>query len=344
MLKALPAQACTNDSGGVITHVISFDPRKIPDFLYSAHWDTEYISQVADIVTFSNRNWAEVLRRLTEAGQTYAQGSSLDNAKAIALMRLGRANEAVNLLIVSEHQTPGRYDTAANLGTAYELAGNLAKAKEWISEAISRNPKSHSGTEWLHVRILEVRMALERDPEYLDTHSVSDLEFGTAALPKAKGNPDKERMLRALQYQLRERISFVPPPDPVVGDMLFDLANLLCEEKADVRALAHYRLARMYAPEMKRPLNSRLAFIENSFKEEELKRQNLEADRLTKKVSENYIIKYADMRSLREDLMRLVPTAAYRFSVDRRWVMVKGTEDEHRQVRSLLEILDQHDE
>ena len=70
------------------------------------------------------------------------------NDIAVALMHTGKAREALSILEALEAQEPGkRYQTAANLGTAYELDGQLANAKRWITEAITRNADSHRGTE-----------------------------------------------------------------------------------------------------------------------------------------------------------------------------------------------------
>src|SRR6185503_7493595 len=102
------------------------------------------------------------------------------------------------------------YVVAANLGTAYELHGDLVAARRWIAEAIRRNPYSHEGTEWLHVLILDARMALAKDPNWLASHSVLGIDFGNEPaplVPKAwPKNQDGQSTVRALQYQLRERM------------------------------------------------------------------------------------------------------------------------------------------
>ena len=65
---------------------------------------------------------------------------------AIALMYLGRGQEAVELLQKLEKEQPGQYFVAANLGTAYELTGHNEEAAHWIEEGIRRNPESHEGS------------------------------------------------------------------------------------------------------------------------------------------------------------------------------------------------------
>ena len=94
---------------------------------------------------------------------------------AVALMYIGRSKEAVELLRQLEKERLGEYFVAANLGTAYELSGNNEEALRWINEGIRRNPASHGGTEWLHAKILEAKIAQQKDADYFKKHSVLEL-------------------------------------------------------------------------------------------------------------------------------------------------------------------------
>ncbi len=158
------------------------------------------------------------------------------NDYAVALVHLGRGAQAIPILEALERERPGVYHTAANLGTAFELAGRNADALRWIRESIRRNPKAHDGTEWLHVAILEAKLAQTRDPKWLATHSVLALDFGPDAVPRMPkrlpngntGKPVTAKALRdALYYQMLERRQFVNPPDPYVADLFFDWANIV---------------------------------------------------------------------------------------------------------------------
>lgn len=177
------------------------------------------------------------LRKELAAGGDY----KVKNDLATALAHTGGAAEAVILLEQIETERPGLYATAANLGTAYELAGNNEKALEWIKKGIELNPDSHEGTEWLHVRILEAKLALKDDPGWLEAHSIVDptQKVGAEKL-SATGNRGEtlspEQIKHALIYQLHERLQFVPPPDPIVGSLLLDLGELIFDEKVGPRA------------------------------------------------------------------------------------------------------------
>lgn len=174
------------------------------------------------------------------------------NDYAVILINLGELEPAIGMLHSIEKSTPGEYVTAANLGTAYELAGDLDKAQFWISEAIKRNPSSHDGTEWLHIRILEAKRALARDPNWLKTHSVLGIDFGDRPIPKQPtplppGNLGAklkvENVRHALWYQLDERYAFVKAPDPLVGSLLFDWGNIFFRTETLESAIALYEEA-----------------------------------------------------------------------------------------------------
>jgi tetratricopeptide (TPR) repeat protein len=200
--------------------------------------------------------WPERRNRLR---QLLAEGGDfrVKNDLAAALAHTGEAKEAVKLLEEIEAEKPGLYFTAANLGTAYELSGDNQKALEWIREGIKRNPDAHEGTEWLHVLILQYKMAIDEDAKWPETHTIfGDPVFGYtndelfAHLreqkedPKAKtpapignkpvGNRGQkltdEEIKTALFYQLHERMQFVKPPDVAVGGLLLELGILVGNE------------------------------------------------------------------------------------------------------------------
>lgn len=138
---------------------------------------------------------------------------------------------AVEKLDALEAAHPGNYSTAANLGTAYELAGDNKKALHWITEGMKRNEDSHYGTEWLHKKILETKIAMESDPDYLKkNHILSFSEDRSPDKPYTYEYDGRwfhyEELLKALHYQLGERMLFVKPKNPVVADLLYSFAVL----------------------------------------------------------------------------------------------------------------------
>lgn len=198
-------------------------------------------------------NIASLLRSMENGGKGWRQAENIEalrvydssahppsheaNIRRSALLvYAGKVTEAVDLLVKTEKKYPGHYETASNLGTALELSGDNAGAMKWIKEGIIRNPESHQESEWLHVKILEAKIALERDPRWLDTHSVSGGEVGQRQGPPLKmskslvGNMGKRvwdnRLSRDIFYQLRERLKFLPPSDPVVSELLMEFVSI----------------------------------------------------------------------------------------------------------------------
>ena len=147
---------------------------------------------------------------------------------SVALMFLGRSADAVEQLNKLEKERPGEFFIAANLGTAYELSGNNLQALYWIKEGVRRNPRDHEGTEWLHVKILEAKIAQTKDPHYFENHSVLELrpeQVGDTIKIDGKNMSPKD-LAQAIQYQLGERLQFVKSTDPAVASLLYDYASI----------------------------------------------------------------------------------------------------------------------
>lgn len=179
----------------------------------------------------------EIAASVARLEADYQARPSVENANdlGVALILAGNYPRAITVLTTLEKQHPGRSRTASNLGTALELAGRDPEALHWIKEGIRRDPDDHRGTEWLHVRVLEAKLALAQDPDWLKTHSVLGIDFGTGATPQPPSRPVKDHLgavrsldeaRQAIAYQLHERLKFVRPPDPVVGDLYFTWGNL----------------------------------------------------------------------------------------------------------------------
>ena len=174
---------------------------------------------------------------------------------AVALIQRGDFEPAIKILQEVERTKPGEYMTASNLGTVYELRDQLELAKEWIDKGIKRDPKSHAGTEWLHSRILETKLAMKTNSDLLASGSVLGADFGRRSSPALPGEPIKDavgqplsmrEVQQALEYQLRERLAFVKPPDPIVADLLFALGNVLTVSDHPGHAAEVYALSETY--------------------------------------------------------------------------------------------------
>jgi len=176
-------------------------------------------------------------------------GYKAESDLAATLIYLAEYRRAIAILQPLAEQHPDEYTLAANLGTAYELAGDNHKALKWIKEGVRRNAQAHEGSEWLHVKILEAKIELEKNPDWLKDRSVSGVDFGDEATPEPIAAYERIALTdlrRAIGYQLRERMGFVKPPDAIVGDLLFDLASVIALRETVEFAVPVYELAVTY--------------------------------------------------------------------------------------------------
>jgi tetratricopeptide (TPR) repeat protein len=165
-----------------------------------------------------------------------------DYALILALKK--QYDESARIYLQIEQMFPGRYSTASNLGTVYELMGQNENALQWISKAVAIDPQSHKGSEWLHVNILKAKI---QGDTAVNSKFLLGTDFGDGVSPTTQLDfKELIRLRDALYYQLNERVTFVKPPDKIVALLLFNLADIawLTEEQND--ALAVYGKAKEY--------------------------------------------------------------------------------------------------
>lgn len=207
-----------------------------------------------------DRTPEERLARLEEQQEKRTRDPlSEKDREGVRLAFEGKYQEAIAHFTQLEADSPGRYSTAVNLGTIYELAGDSELALQWISEGMRRNPDSHYGTEWLHVAILETKLKLKQDPYYLQHHHIIELPEGRD-VPIAIGQnqyPGRE-VRSALNYQLSERMLLVKPPDAIVSDLLYSYGILQARQKDLESAIPLLELSREYGSAMPQVLQRTL--------------------------------------------------------------------------------------
>jgi hypothetical protein len=215
--------------------------------------------------TFSSRileahgtgNAAVEATLVAEAEKAHRDMPNLENSNdlAVAYIVTGRAADGIRLLKDMEKIQPGSAKVAANLGTALELTGSDQEALLWIRESVRRDPDEHEGSEWVHVKILEAKVAVKRDPNWLRTHSVVGWRDGQQLLADERGLVRSPMDLIApISWQLNERTQFVDAPDAIVGDLYLTLGDIAHSypgafkngwerdgaESANYRAALHY--------------------------------------------------------------------------------------------------------
>jgi hypothetical protein len=187
-----------------------------------------------------------------KAEEVYGRGTTkreIDQLAAVDEIYGDRLQRALALLQKIEKEEPGQYDTAGNLGTAYELVGDNVNALKWITEEIKLNPDAHRHSEWVHALILRAKIDAASHPERLLHQRLIDVPD--------RMNRDTEIMVgeetypaglvwESIYYQLQERMLFVKPKDPYVADLLYTLALLDANVGVVEDALQLLKLAREY--------------------------------------------------------------------------------------------------
>lgn len=220
----VPIPPLTGEVAAMKMEMPKMEPLKIDGLLGAPDWATAKEEPKA-------AQFARYVREFEARPKSMVSSFEATTDYAVALIHGGRSAEAIKVLVALEVQRPGVYTTAANLGTAYELTGNLEAALKWISAGIERKADSHAGTEWLHVAILRAKLALRRDATWLAQHSVLD----------GADKRDAGEIVQAIEYQLGERLHFVQPTDAVVCDLFYQAALRVTGEKAEERRAQYLR-------------------------------------------------------------------------------------------------------
>ena len=81
---------------------------------------------------------------------------------AVAWLRLGAFEKARHHLAKAEEMAPGRYKTLANMSAVAEREGKLDEALKHWRAALDKRPDAHFGAGFLHLRMLEWKLAAAR--------------------------------------------------------------------------------------------------------------------------------------------------------------------------------------
>lgn len=157
---------------------------------------------------------------------------------ALCLVKAGKTKEALIVFEALVKKYPDEYTLHANLGTTYELTGNNQLALEHIQKSMLINPKSHKGSEWIHVKLLETKIALEKNPKYLKQNTVLNL---------SEKQLSSEKTITFLTIQLKERFPFCAgPKDPIMAGLFEHLGDCYMEQISFEYAKAFFQIATNY--------------------------------------------------------------------------------------------------
>jgi hypothetical protein len=84
------------------------------------------------------------------------------------LVRLGEVSQAVEVLRAAQRQYPNHFKIVANLGTAYQLSGELDQAAATLREAVRLSPGKCQEAEKAQLRLVQLRQKQPKDSQDLD--------------------------------------------------------------------------------------------------------------------------------------------------------------------------------
>lgn len=225
-----------------------------PDYKTRSYWQTGFGSDIYDryydlkykIDSLASDSSGALEWASLEKALTNKTDYKLLSDYAWYELRVGEIDLAVKLLEKLYQQHPNEYNIVANLGTAYEVGGHNQKALELLKKAVAIAPSSHFGSEWIHVNILEQK--IKAAPDY---KAIIKLQAGNDYNAWLNGSVynksiTADSLMTQIAYQLHERISFIPPQDPAVGQLVLDFADLAALTKGKEAAVDFYGFALLY--------------------------------------------------------------------------------------------------
>jgi hypothetical protein len=141
-------------------------------------------------------------------------------------IRLGRPAKAVEVLRKSQRDHPDHYKIASNLGTAWQLQGDLNEAERMLREAVRLAP-----IRWKPVEEAQLKLVRVRSNEPKNTSTLDDL-FGVSF--DKKPDPVVRKKLPADDVAIVQQLALWLPGDGRLLWLLGELANV----HGDVRTAA----------------------------------------------------------------------------------------------------------
>ncbi len=179
--------------------------------------------------------YQEAAARLEQLARKRALTAAEQADLGAVYVRLGEVGKAIEVLRAAQRQHPRDFHVVANLGTAWQLQGELARAADCLHQAVRLAPGKLQRAEECQLRLVRLRQRQGRDATALDdlfpgvryVNDRGDYEPGKIGAADRKKLPsDAAAVVQQLGLWL--------PADPRLLWQLAELANAL----GDVRTAA----------------------------------------------------------------------------------------------------------
>lgn len=152
-------------------------------------------------------------------------------------LRLGKADKALNVLAPAARKFPEHFRLAANLGTAFQLSGDLDRAATQLEEAVRLAPAKLKPFEQAHFKLVKLRL---KEGKAANKPATIDDLFGVKYVG-ASGEPEAGALADAEKKKLPadalvtvQQLALWLPAD---ARLLWQLGEL-CNALGDVRSAA----------------------------------------------------------------------------------------------------------
>jgi tetratricopeptide (TPR) repeat protein len=219
----IAAYACLNEA-----HVNKSGNKSIIDFT------------LGDLIFYKTHNITDVESTLkllqNEVASDDEDKIDIQNDIAVQYIKLKKYDKAEKILDELYKKNKNNYSIVVNLGTLYELQGKNRKALEFIQKAIKLNPDSHEGSEWFHLRVLEFKLK----------NNLTDKKINENILLLMNLKKDALSVASDIDYQLKERIPFMPAPNVLIAKILQEYGDYLADSISIKAAYLIYDLGKEY--------------------------------------------------------------------------------------------------
>jgi hypothetical protein len=138
-------------------------------------------------------------------------------------LRLGEVNRALEVLRPAQRAHPTHFHLAANLGTAWQLQGDLAQAAAALQQAVRLAPGKWQRAEELHLKLVRQRAREAANTQSLDDHFGLRFVGAGGKFEPGRLAPDQRKRLPSDAVALVQQLALWLPAD---GRILWQLGEL----------------------------------------------------------------------------------------------------------------------
>ncbi|HMF12055.1 MAG TPA: hypothetical protein VKE94_07100 [Gemmataceae bacterium] len=149
-------------------------------------------------------------------------------------VRLGESAKAVELLRVAHREHPNHFRVAANLGTAWQLHGDLEQAAGALQQAVRLAPGKWQKAEEYHLKLVRMRQKEQRGAQDLDDLFGVRFVGESGQYEPGKLAAEERKKLPSEALALAQQLALWLPAD---ARLLWELAEL-ANAHGDVRTAA----------------------------------------------------------------------------------------------------------